>query len=207
MAFYICNTFVFHFSMLYCNISASLWVLVFCQVTCCMFLCWNGSFNSELPIDQFIVSPACFSGGDIQGSLLSSCVVVGVTKNFRHIFLWNHTGQLPDIWHRALVWRTVSCTAFLNLRHVHFLFYATLNIVDIGKFAHKIISVTFFSGTTEASFLIFGTEHQYGELYRVTHFWICGMSTSCFTRLWIFKRKEVGRRHMSSLENLLLSLF
>ena len=26
-----------------------------------------------------------------------------------------------------------------NLRHVHFLFDATLNIVDIGKFAHKII--------------------------------------------------------------------
>ena len=43
-----------------------------------------------------------------------------------------------------------------------------LNIVDIGKFAHKIISVTFLSGTTEASLLIFGTEHQYGELYRVT---------------------------------------
>ena len=37
--------------------------------------------------------------------------------------------------------------------------------MDIGIFAHKIISVTFFSGTTEASFLIFGTEHQYGELY------------------------------------------
>ena len=37
--------------------------------------------------------------------------------------------------------RTVSCNAFLNLRHVHFLFDATLNIVDIGKFAHKIISV------------------------------------------------------------------
>ena len=102
-------------------------------------------------------------------------VVVGVTKKFCHIFLRNHRGQLPDIWHRASVWRTVSCNAFLNLRHVHFLFDATLNIVDIGKFAHKIISVTFFSGTTEASFLIFGTEHQYGELYRVTQFWICGM--------------------------------
>ena len=73
-----------------------------------------------------------------------------------------------------------------KLRHVHFLFDATLNIVDIGKFAHKIISVTFFSGTTEASFLIFGTEHQYGELYHVMHFWICGMSTSCFTGIWIF---------------------
>ena len=107
---------------------------------------------------------------------------------------------------RASVWRTVSCNAVLNLRHVHFLFYATLNIVDIDKFAHKIISVTFFSGTTEASFLIFGTEHQYGELYRVTQFWICDMSTSCLTRLWIFKRKEVGRRHMSSLEDLLLSI-
>ena len=90
------------------------------------------------------------------------------------------------------------------MRHVHFLFYTTLNIVDIGKFAHKIISVTFFSGTAEASFLIFGTEHWYGELYRITHFWICGMSTSCLTRLWIFKRKEVGRRHMSSLEDLLV---
>ena len=28
----------------------------------------------------------------------------------------------------------------------------------------------FFSGTIQASFLIFGTEHQYGELYRVTQF-------------------------------------
>ena len=51
------------------------------------------------------------------------------------------------------------------------------------------ISVTFFSGTTEASFLIFGTEHQYGELYRITHFWIVGMSTSCFTRLSILWTK------------------
>ena len=82
----------------------------------------------------------------------------------------NHTGQLPDIWHRASLWRTVLCNAVLNLRHVHFLFDATLNIVDIGKFAHKIISVTFFSGTTQASFLIFGTDHQYGELYRVRQF-------------------------------------
>ena len=65
--------------------------------------------------------------------LVSSCVVVGVIKNFCHIFLWNHTGQLPDIWHRASVWRTVSCNAFLNLRHVHFLFYATLNIVDMAN--------------------------------------------------------------------------
>ena len=38
------------------------------------------------------------------------------------------------------------------------------------QIAHKIISVTFFSGTTQASLVIFGTEHQYGELYRVTHF-------------------------------------
>ena len=140
--------------------------------------------------------------------LASSRIVVigvGVTKNFCHIFLWNHTDQLPDIWHRASLWRTVSCNAFFNLPHVHFLFDATLNIVDIGKFAYKIISVTFFSGTTQASFLIFGTEHQYGELYRVTQFWICGMSISCLTRLWIFNRKEVDRRHMSSLEDLLLS--
>ena len=51
---------------------------------------------------------------------LSSCVVI--TKNFCHIFLGKHTGQVPDIWHRASVWRTVSCNAVLNLRHVHFLF-------------------------------------------------------------------------------------
>ena len=31
----------------------------------------------------------------------SSCVV-GVTKNFCHIFLWNHSGQLPDIWHNLI---------------------------------------------------------------------------------------------------------
>ena len=87
-----------------------------------------------------------------------------------NIFLGNHRSQLPDIRHRASVWRTVSCNAFLNLRLVRFLFDATLNIVCIGKIAHKKISVTFFSGTTEASFLIFGTEHQYGELYGVMQF-------------------------------------
>ena len=117
----------------------------------------------------------------------SSCVVVvvgvGVTKKFCHIFIENHRSQLPDIWHRTSVWRTLSYNAVLNLPHVLFLFDATFNIVDIGKFAHKIISVTFFSGITEASFLIFGTEHQYGDLYRVRHFWICGMFTSCLTRL------------------------
>ena len=94
-------------------------------------------------------------------------------------------GQLSDILHRASVWRTVSCNAVLNLPHVSFLFDATKNIVDIDKFAQKISSVTFFSGTKEASFLIFGTEHQYEELYRVTQFLIYRMSTSCLTRLWI----------------------
>ena len=48
--------------------------------------------------------------------------------NFCHIFLGNHRGQLPDIWHRASVCRTVSCNAVLNLRHVHFLYDTTLNI-------------------------------------------------------------------------------
>ena len=111
--------------------------------------------------------------------------------NFCHIFLGNHTGQLPDIWHRASVWRTVSCNAVLNLRHVRFLFYATLNILKKRSRPEKPVlprrlntklcclpalaevtysdhypssalasqksSVTFFSGTTETSFLIFGT--------------------------------------------------
>ena len=62
------------------------------------------SQRSLIGVYKGFVSPARFSGGDIQGSLS----VVGVTKNF--------------------------------------------------------------SGTTEASFLIFGTEHQYGELYRVMQF-------------------------------------
>ena len=48
--------------------------------------------------------------------------------NFCHIFVGNHRGQLPDILHRASTWSTVSCNAFLNLRHVHFLFDATFNI-------------------------------------------------------------------------------
>ena len=52
--------------------------------------------------------------------------------------------------------------------------------------ASQKISVTFFSWTTQASFLIFGTEHQYGELYRVTQFPICHMSTSCYMQLRIF---------------------
>ena len=124
----------------------------------------SGIYNQVLDV---IVSPACFSVGDIMGSLLSSCVVVvdvGVTKKFCHNFLRNHTGQLPDIWHRASVWISVSCNAVLNLQHVHFLFYCGHRQI------HKIISVTFFLETTQASFLIFGTEHQYGELYRVTQF-------------------------------------
>ena len=69
----------------------------------------------------FIVSPARFSGGETyRDHYQSSCVVVGVgvTKKFCHIFLGNHRGQLPDIWHRASVWRTVSCNAVLNLRHI-----------------------------------------------------------------------------------------
>ena len=59
------------------------------------------------------------------------------------------------------------------------------------------ISFTFFSGTTEASFLIFGPEHQYGELYRVTQFWICGMSTSSFTGF-----EYCGHRQICSQDNI-----
>ena len=40
----------------------------------------------------------------------------------------------------------------------------------LASSASQKISVTFFSGTTQASLLIFGTEHQYGELYRATQF-------------------------------------
>ena len=61
-----------------------------------------------------------------------------------------------------------------------------IGITILRRRRHKIISVTFFSGTTQASFLIFGTEHQYGELYRVWQFRICRMSTSCLTQLRIF---------------------
>ena len=136
----------------------------------------------------------------------SSCIVVGVTKNFlSHFFsgtiqasflIFGTEHQYGELYRVTQFWICGMTTSF----------FTRLNIFDIGKFAHKIISVKFFSGTTQASFLIFGKEHQYGELYRVTQFWICGMSTSCLTRLWIFKRKEVGRRHVSSLEDLLLSL-
>ena len=113
-------------------------------------------------------------------------------NNFCHIFLRNHTGQLLDIWHRASVWRTVSCKTVSNLPHVHFLFDGTYNIFDIEK-----MFVTFFSGTTQASFLIFGTEHQYGALYRVRQFWICRMSTSCLTELRIFLISKNVSSHFS----------
>ena len=100
-----------------------------------IFTCWlwNGESVKYLAavmetIGFLIVSPARFNV-TYRDHYPSSCVVgVGVTKNFCHIFLGNHTGQLPDIWHRALVWRTLSCNAFLNMRHVHILFDATLNI-------------------------------------------------------------------------------
>ena len=108
----------------------------------------------------------------------SSCViVVGVTKNFCHTFPRNHRGQLPDIWHRAWVWRTVLCTAFLNLRDVHFLFDA---ICLQDNFCHIFLG------------------NQRGQLPDIWHrasVWrtvscnavlkICGMSTSFFSRLWI----------------------
>ena len=51
--------------------------------------------------------------------------------NFFHIFLRNHTCQLPDIWHRASVCRNVSCNAVSNLPHANFLFDATSNIFDM----------------------------------------------------------------------------
>ena len=38
----------------------------------------------------------------------------------------------------------------------------------------------------QASFQILGTEHQYGQLYHVTQFPICRMSTSSLTQLRIF---------------------
>ena len=47
-----------------------------------------------------IMSPARFSEATYGDHNSSSCVV-GVTKNFCHIFLGNHRGQLRDIWHRA----------------------------------------------------------------------------------------------------------
>ena len=68
--------------------------------------------------------------------------------------------------------------------------------------ASQKISVTFFSGTTKASFLIFGTELQYGELYCVTHFWIWGMSTSCFLRFLFFTWLwHCGHRQICSQDN------
>ena len=51
-------------------------------------------------------------------------------------------------------------------------------VVGVTKF-----SVTFFSQTTQASFLIFGTEHQYGGLYRVRYFPVWRISTSCLAQL------------------------
>ena len=45
------------------------------------------------------------------------------------------------------------------------------------KFCH------IFSGTMQASFLIFGTEHQYGELYRERQFLISRLSTSYLLEL------------------------
>ena len=61
----------------------------------------------------------------------------------------------------------------------------SLSVVLRGQH-HKVISVTLFSETTQASFLIFGTEHYYGELYCVRQFQNCQMSASCLTEHRIF---------------------
>ena len=77
-----------------------------------------------------------------------------------------------------------------SLRRGHI--QGSLSVVLRRRLRHKIISVTFFSGTTRANFLIFGTEHQYGELYHVRQFRICRMSTSCLTELRIFLISKIS---------------
>ena len=46
-------------------------------------------------------------------------------------FLKNHAGQLPDICHRASLWRTVTCKTISNLWLVNFLYAGTLNNFDM----------------------------------------------------------------------------
>ena len=66
--------------------------------------------------------------------VLAEATYIGITlvvrrwchKIFCHVFLRNHAySQLPNTWHRASVWTTVSCNAVSNLPHVNFLFDAT----------------------------------------------------------------------------------
>ena len=87
-------------------------------------------------------------------------------KNFCHIFLWNHTGQLPDIWHRASVWRTVSCNTVLNLRHVHFLFDATMNIQK--KRSRQVTHV--FPGRLTTKFYVRVNKHYFSMAFTIDLF-------------------------------------
>ena len=117
----------------------------------------------------------------------ATCVRWSVTDDFLFWLRCQLLCRLPALAEATYIWITIH------------------HLASSSASASQKISVILFSGTTQASFLIFGTEHHYGELYCVTQFWICGMSTFCLTPLWIFKRKEVDKRHMSSLEDLLLS--
>ena len=65
----------------------------------------------SLPVglDRYIDIPVCDSIS-FQYSYCVTCVTqtsLGSQNNFCHIFLRNHKGQFPDIWHRASEWKTV----------------------------------------------------------------------------------------------------
>ena len=124
---------------------------------------------------------------------LFMCLIIMLMLNLKQRELWFLSGKYCfKSWKKTLICHLICNMLLCRLPALaeatyrdHFCRLASSSSSSAAASASQKISVTFFSGTTQASFVIFGTEHQYGELYRVMHFWICGMSTSCFTWLWI----------------------
>lgn len=88
----------------------------------------------SLPVGlgRYVNIPVCNSIS-VQSSYCVTCIAqmsLGSQNFSSHIFLRNHKGQLPDIWHRASVWRTVQYRTVSNLLHLHFLFDGTQNIFE-----------------------------------------------------------------------------
>ena len=116
------------------------------SVDCCSYIC------------MFYFIPICsISRVNVGGKVLTNHLKEVIS--YRYLFLYSNGLIKMETLHDKSY-----CVACRLQRRRH------LGITIRHLASSQKISVIFFSGTTEASFLIFGTEHKYGELYRVTHF-------------------------------------
>ena len=79
--------------------------------------------NTLSKCNMFIASPAFTQWRHIGITIrrLATGVVIDITKNFCHSFLWNHISQPSAIWHEVSVWGPIPCKRVWDLSHAYFL--------------------------------------------------------------------------------------